>query len=204
MAKHRLTGSPVFRDMISMAQFANQQNTIIFTDQWMECSRVVERVLDIVYTLEVGELDGHDTNTLLYVSDFAQKWDISMISNLMVKEIRMWIKVSYCPAFDLLQLALKLGRNELSAEVMSAGSKQTWLANHDHKDESQRASLDGPFVVLLPPNYQSETISPDNVSNPYGGDMFDLGVMPHQCFLKLPPTVVWAMLRAQNMSDQDT
>ena len=109
----------------------------------MECSRVVKRVLDVIYTLEVGEIDGDDTNTLLFVLDFAKKWDIAMINNLMVKEIRMWNKCPGHPAFAMLLLSLKLDYNELTAEVFRADRKQQWRAEAKQKNQSQLADLDG-------------------------------------------------------------
>lgn len=58
-----------------MAQTSpQQQEPINVTDQWIECSRVIKRALDIIDTLEVGATGGGNTNLLAYVIDFAQKW----------------------------------------------------------------------------------------------------------------------------------
>jgi len=190
--------------MISLAQSRKQRDAIVLTDQWMECSRVVKRALGIIWTLEVGALDSYNTNTLLYVLDFAEKWDIPMIPKLMIKEIRRWLKLSQCPAFDLLQLSLKLKSNELSAEVIGTKLRQSWQANRKYTALSQPASLDRALDVVLLPNYRSEIIpSYHDPGHPSDGDTFDFGIMPHSFFLQLPPTVVWAMLRAQHLSKHD-
>lgn len=71
-----------------MAHCSTQRDPIILTHQYVECSQVVKRTLDIIYTLNVGETEQQDANTLMYVIDFANKWDIAMITDLVQKEVR--------------------------------------------------------------------------------------------------------------------
>ena len=185
-----------------MAQSTCQRGPILFTDQWLECSRVVKRVLDVIYTLEVGEIHGDHTNTLLFVLDFAKKWDIAMINNLIVKELRMWSRSPRHPAFAMFLLSIKLGHHGLTAEVLRADRPQQWWENGNQV--FQLASLDGKSKVRLPPNYESEVISQFKVARSPGGvNCPDLGGIPHRLFVKIPPTVVWVMLRAQHMSLHD-
>lgn len=186
-----------------MAQNPSQRSPIVLTDQWVECSRVVKRVLDIIYTLDVGDLDESNTNTLLYALDFAKKWDIFLISELMIKDIGMATTFPQCPAFELLQLSLKLDHNDLAKAVFAAECRDSWSRPSDQVFYSEMASLDGEGDLELPANYQSENVISFSSQNSYVGDIFDFGSMPHQCFIQLPPTVIWIILRAKHMAAHD-
>jgi len=74
--------------MISMAMSSTQKDPIVLTDQWVECSQVVKTALDMIYTSKLNEIGQENYNIYLYVVDFAQKWDIGMISTLMGNQFR--------------------------------------------------------------------------------------------------------------------
>jgi len=64
------------------------RDLIVLTDQWVECSQVVKTALDMIYTSKLNEIGQENYNIYLYVVDFAQKWDIGMISTLMGNQFR--------------------------------------------------------------------------------------------------------------------
>ena len=67
---------------------STQRDPIVLTDQWIGCSQVVKTALDMIYTCRLDEIGDFNFNTYLYVVDFAQKWDIGMISTLMGNQFR--------------------------------------------------------------------------------------------------------------------
>ena len=64
------------------------RDLIVLTDQWVECSQVIKTALDMIYTSKLNEIGQENYNIYLYVVDFAQKWDIGMISTLMGNQFR--------------------------------------------------------------------------------------------------------------------
>ena len=73
--------------MISMAQSSPQRDPIIFTDEYVECSRIVKMALDIIYTLKVDEFGESLARSYMYVVDFGKKWDIDLLPSVIGKAI---------------------------------------------------------------------------------------------------------------------
>lgn len=188
--------------MIAIAQSSTQRDPIVFTNQWVECSRVVKRALDIIYTSEVDEIDEDNLNSNMYVVDFARKWDITVIRTLMANQIRLSATKDKSPAFELLLISLKMNDNALAASAFGSRDREMWLG-HEYAWICEPAGLDDAEVVL-PPNYQSEPYSRrpsrDAKENPKGGDIFDLGASAYEWSIQLPPTVTWIILRSQHLS----
>jgi hypothetical protein len=205
--------SPIFRSMISMATTTAQRDPIIFTDTDVEHSLVVKETLDIIYNLEVDPYDMYYySNLYLYVIDFARKWEMSMITDFMGKEMLRCIEGGKEPqrSFYYLQLALRLGDNCLAAKCcdkMKHGAWQPRQPEHTQQDQSDDEEYSADEWEFdeedgLPKHYSSDNpahkLTRNNrIAATSGGDHLDLGAMPYSNFLTLPPTVVWIILHAK-------
>jgi hypothetical protein len=193
--------------MISMAQSSTQRDPIVFTGEWVESSRIVKMALDIIYTLEMEDLDETSARTYMYVVDFAKKWDIDLISNVIGKAVRRALKVKGCASLELLLLSLKLNNNDL-ASLSFAADGQEWPEDAEDGSEpgphTDSAGLDRQSSTRLPLNYQSECFPcfPGGEIS-FGGPTLDLGASWHQDFLQIPPTIVWIILKSQHLAAHD-
>jgi len=193
--------------MISMAQSATQRDPIVLTGEWVESSRIVKMALDIIYTLEMEDIDETSARTYMFVVDFAKKWDIDLISKVIRKAIQATLKVKGCAALELLLLSSRLNDNSL-ATLAFAAHGENWPA--DVTDTSgpgpntDTAGLDENSPRLLPLCYQSEHLpSFPGGERSFGGVPFDLGASWHQDFLQIPPTIVWIILKSQHLAAHD-
>lgn len=59
--------------MLSLAKVPSQRDPIVFTDQTIEHSMVLEKLLDIIIDCEMTPTE--DTLLIKYVIHLAQKWD---------------------------------------------------------------------------------------------------------------------------------
>jgi hypothetical protein len=199
--------------MISMAHCSTQRDPIILTHQYVECSQVVKRALDIIYTLNVGGTHHQDANTLMYVIDFANKWDIAMIIDLLQKEVRRrtekevnrQIADPSFPMFDHLRLALKLKDYKLACDVFASNKKSTW-ENEDLNNEPGHLPLETISLDHIGPVLPSNVVDEEPVENfanstlSNGGDMHDLGGSYYPYFLTIPLPIVYIILRAQHLA----
>jgi hypothetical protein len=123
-----LTDSIVFRSMISMANSNAQRDPIILTDERLENSQVVKKVLDNIYNLDIGEQKtDRDMFLLRYVIDFAKKWEMETVLKMIQKE--MWRRIdskSETPdSFYHFLIALALGDHKLAATYFASPTTQT-------------------------------------------------------------------------------
>lgn len=107
----------VFRSMITMASSTAQRDPITLTDDRLENSKVVKRVLDIVYNLDIGkQKTDQDMYLLRYVIDFAKKWEMEIVIKTIQRE--MWRRIdSKSGNPDLFRhflIALALGDTKLA------------------------------------------------------------------------------------------
>lgn len=191
--------------MIAMAQSSSQRDPIVFTDKWVECSRVVKSALDIIYSSVVGEITEDNINSHLYVLDFARKWDITIIPILMGNYVRLAVTKNGCLAFELLIVSLKMKDNDLATIAFGATDREEWNQEQDfYPAPTESTELDDDSMTVLPPNYESAPYPEyDCLEDSHGGDIFDLGASSLQWFLRLPPTVVWIILRSQHLVSKD-
>lgn len=206
---------PVFRSMISMATTASQRDPIVLTDPNVEHSLVVKEVLDIIYNHQVDALSVYAwANLYLYVVEFAKKWEMSMITDFIRKELSMDMKDDNHAfrAFDFLLVALNLGDNSLAAQCYEAMRSESWAAyDPRHVDgEVGFASDDQPYAADksefeeedgLPIQYLDDSpafkLTDNNPLAVTPNSCFGhLGAMPYSWFLRLPPTVAWIIHRA--------
>ena len=196
-----------------MAHCSTQRDPIILTHQYVECSQVVKRALDIIYTLNIGETEQQDANTLMYVIDFANKWDIAMITELVQKEIRRKTEKGInhqnpnanFPMLDHLKLALKLKDYKLACDVFASDKTGKWenemLNGEPGHLPLETISLDHIGPVLPSYSVHDEPIEGfANSTLSCGGDMHDLGGSYYPYFLSIPPPIVYIILRAQHFA----
>lgn len=159
-----------------------QQDPFNFTDQWIECSRVIKRALDIIYTLDVGTTGGGNTNLLYYVIDFAQKWGVQMIIDLLHKTLEWAAKSDQPQQSDHFLLSLKLKDNVLASQFFGHRVEELWYNQADTK------SAGSPGTQSTNLSQRKDDLPPNNLvvgneridalidySKTYGGDVFDLG-----------------------------
>jgi len=191
-----------------MAQSSPQRDPIVFTDEFVECSRIVKMALDIIYTLEMNLIDERSARSYMYVVDFGKKWDIDLLSSVISKAIRAAMKD--CPEdaepLEYMLLAWKMGDNSLASLAFSENSYE-WIprqAKYSADLLLEKTSVDGRGESTLPLNFQSEQIAPfAGGFQSFGGPTFDLGASCHQQFLQIPPTIVWIILKSQHLAAHD-
>lgn len=115
--------------MIALATSSLQRDPIRLTDTECETCGIVGAALDIVYNVEFDySSDRYDCYNVSFIIDFANKWEISMISNLIQKDFFMDAKSKGGPTYpsDCFLIALKLRNNELVRTSLDHGEKAGW------------------------------------------------------------------------------
>lgn len=155
------------------------------------------------------ELVQDDMDLVKYVIDFAKKWGISRITNIIQKEISQKLdpRREAGPPVEYFLVAVYLGDNVLAARYFrtqfnhyhyrchEVGVNVTGgdglKANEDMEQESTK----------LPHHYLSDTpargLTNDLLSGAFAGPSLDFGNMTYDQFLRFTPTLVWSVLRAQ-------
>ena len=194
--------------MISMAQSSPQRDPTIFTDEYVECSRIVKLALDIIYTLEVDYIGEVLARSYMYVVDFGKKWDIDLLSSAIGKAIRASLRIDPedGPHLEFMLLAWKMNDNRLASLAFEANADE-WPETHADEPgivPMEKTSVDKSGEARLPLNFRSEEIATfAGDCQSFGGTMFDLGASYHQHFLQIPPTIVWIILKSQHLSAHD-
>ena len=198
--------------MISMAATSSQRDPIILTDTNVEHSRVIKEALNIIYYLRVDADEAHDRASLyLYVIEFAKKWEVSMITDFIGREISRCIEggKKQWQSFNFLLLALRLGDNSLAAKCCNKMGEAEWIPVEPkitQKDETnqeryptekwefeERHGLPIPYLNDRPVHQLTKN---NPLAATPGGSCIDLRVIPYDSFLQLPPTVAWIILHA--------
>ena len=154
------------------------------------------RALNIIYTLEFDFDSGsYDSGIVLSIIEFARKWEISLIIDFMIRNLDENLNRKDEPLypFDKFLIALKLEKNRLAAAyAMSLQKCKGWrredaepkgvgeISKH-HLCNTPKATLSQAHPLL------------DIDCEEYNA----LGMIPHEFFISLPPTVGWIILRAQ-------
>jgi hypothetical protein len=186
-----------------MAGLNDQRDIIHLTDPHIECSKIVEKVLDIIYTWKVDDAFDDLPRLGPFVVDFAKKYEMDVVMAL-IKQ-RVLAKLAHCdsgergnPMAQFLT-AIKLEDYELAGTCIRANDEWSWGTREGDKPEPQ--------IPLPPPNYLSERPAPGfqsrKLGSVEGGPVFDLSACSYVVFLSLPPTVVWAMLRARRIAQTE-
>jgi hypothetical protein len=217
MEDPRTNKSPVFRSMIALANTSNQRDPIYLTDPAVEHSEVIEEALDIIYTLNFSNaLVGDDPSLVNYVVDFARKWEILMVIDIIRKEMAWDPRgiLSSNAHFESFLLAIRMKDNELAAKRYVNSGHNVWLDETDdyksNYERSREVNCDGSVGKGkrgtdrdLTEHYLSDIpasglLGDDQLlRSPGDGGVFDLGHIPYVDFLCIPPTVLWIIARAQ-------
>jgi len=184
--------------MIALAKSSPQRDSIYFTNTTFERARIVERGLNIIYTLKFDfDSDDCDLEDVLFVMELAKKWEISFITDFICRDLERNLDSKNGPkyTFDNFIIALKLERNHLAAAyAMGAGKYKGWLEQGAVRGacckELRPYLCDTPKATLSQKHPLLDIRIEDN-------SIF--GRIPHDFFLCIPPTVVWIILRAQGL-----
>ena len=212
----------VFRSMISLANSSSQRDPVNLTDPLMENSDVVLQVLDIIYTLGISaDTIEDDVDLVKYAIDFARKWEMTMVIDIIHKELSRIIdsKTGTSSHFEHFLVALHLGDNDLAADMYAGCGDEEWEGSADDGIELPLirdcwSSSDGSTPGLsdnddkaheedkhyLSDKRSADLFRKDGHVTSLGGDIFNMGRIPYGAFLQIPPTVVWIILRAQEIA----
>ena len=171
---------------------------IKMSDPMLEHSWALEPLLDIVYTMNSGVLS--DAPRTHLVLDLADKWEFAQARVLIHAAVSTRIFTGAGPWTyeQTLKLCIRLKDVKLAAACMTASRNEIWSVPHSTKPEP---NLDLPFSKdSIQQNY--DEVAPELTSfGPLkGSQVLDLGSWGYKGFLKIPPTIVWAMLRATNLA----
>lgn len=156
---------------------------------------VVKNLLDIIYTSE--PVGCHNIDLAFQVITMATKWECEAVLKILKKDlaIQALINSTNGPSTAHLRLALKLGDHHLMALI------------------AQRDRDPGPRFVLTKDSKTDPTGVHKLHDKPAAGILeasaglespfYELGGLSYADFLKLPPTVLWALARATYLARVD-
>ena len=197
--------------MVAIANCGSQRNRMPLTHPTVDHSRVVKAALDIIYTVEFSHHNiERDLNLVKYVIDFAKKWDILRITNIIRKEIAQVFSMEGLLAVEYFLVAVHLGDNGLAARYYSS---QDGFHHYRYREDledleddtetddlSENPDREQDFTKL-PQHYLSDTraegLTNELLYGSDGGASLDFGNMPYADFLRFTPTLVWSVLRAE-------
>ena len=184
--------------MIALAKSLTQQDPIYLTDATLEREKIVKRALDLIYTLGFDYVsDEYDPEIVSCVIKFAKKWEISLITDIIRKDLDRAIKSKIGPnhPFDYFLIALSLADHELAAAYFKLAEKDGWLPK-DNVWVGGDISVETGYLSDTPKAALSQK---HPLLDIHIDKKFTLGQIPHVDFLSIPPTVVWIILRAQSL-----
>lgn len=179
----------VFRSMMEIAPPVNGDRVIHLSDTTLECSRIVELVLDIVYKVDVDRRKF----TLIYdeldVLAFAAKYDMPLINKLVTLNTLTYRRSDSYPDQSL-RLAWILKDTQLL---------ETALKDHLSIQRPVDAYIEsdiGPRLDYMYDEYH------DSLDGEREGvrRWSDPSQFTYLDFLHLPPSLVWIMLQATNVA----
>lgn len=170
--------------MISLARDANQREKLIITDEILEHSLVITSLLDIIYDNKVLPL--RQVPRVIYLLRLADKWEIPMISRLILDQLRQAFYESSHHAFDLFRIAVELRDYDLASKLIGV------------YDQAPNAIDEKPHMLQVGrlPAAQYDQMAPRLLTGFIKVVLDDVYSMPYAAFIALPPKVSWALLRA--------
>jgi len=189
----------VFRALLSMPNSGPdpKRAAIELSDPMLEHSWVLEPLLDIVYTGDTSLIDEMRRTRL--VLDLADKWEFGQaralihgaVSTRVLTEAGGWsIKAN-------LSLCIRLKDPKLVAACIRAHRNETWSTSRSKKPEPNLAP---PFSNdSLRRSYDGCAPGLKKIRSLQSTQVLDLGTWAYMNFLQIPPTIVWAMLRATHL-----
>jgi hypothetical protein len=201
--------------MIALASNFSQRDPIKLTDPLLEHSYVIEQILDIIYSVSIDAETIIDyVDVVKFTIDFARKWEMSMITDIIRKELLRVIdsKSGASSHFEHFLVALHLGENAIATSMyMACQRKEEWSGDASGwkttgYDNGTLGKADNSGVVHYHSDKKAAGLYGVNSGSaaPLSGDVFNFGIMPYHVFLDLSPTVVWIILRAQEIGKMKT
>jgi hypothetical protein len=181
--------------MLGIAQSTDQRDPITLSDPHVEHSIVIRATLDILYDHEIESF--MDDKLYHHVIEFAQKWDMPIISRTIVTEFRSHANTPkmFSTINPMFRLSVDIGDHDLIAAMVRSCHGNKWLAAGVEPADSSphlpplKLALDDPIV-----NFEAERYLK-------GAPVFHLGGWPYAKFAALPTPLAWAILRAQEAVD---
>jgi len=171
---------------------------IELSDPMLEHSWALEPLLDIVYNGDTSLIDEMRRTRL--VLDLADKWEFAQARALIRGAVstRVFTEAGGWSIKANLSLCIRLEDPKLVAACIRAYRNETWSSSRSKKPEPNR---DLPFSsASLRPTYDEAAPGLTSFGPLKGSEVLDLGSWGYKGFLKIPPTIVWAMLRATNLA----
>lgn len=156
---------------------------------------VVKNLLDIIYT---SEPTGCQNIELAFqVITLATEWECEAVLKILKKDltIQALINSTQGPSNDHLRLAFKLGDHHLMALI----------AQRDRNPGSKFVLSKGPKMDATGVHKQYDRTAAGLVGSSAGieSPFFEIGGFSYAEFLRLPPTVVWALARSTYLARKD-
>lgn len=157
---------------------------------------MLESLLDSVYELEVTCLN--DYLKARAVMDLAEKWCFTHV----IKLIKYHFRNGKCEGTGLsmqrFALALALKDEEQVNACLTTWHASRWGGSPDKVNRpGQVPSLNKVSCLYLYEQPLSKLLTHGTIT---GGDVFDFGTWSYREFLQIPPTAIWAILRARQQS----
>lgn len=183
--------------MLSLAKVPSQRDPIVFTDQTIEHSMVLERLLDIIIDCEMTPTE--DIRLIKYVIHLAQKWDFTNALKVMRTDIRLAICDDSGRYLDdcLLHWGTELKDYECLSWLIRYGGDGTWCDYFGpQKSDSITSGNSTDGAGLLSHSKNGGGLE--------GAHLFEPGSMGVEGYLDLPPLVHWAIARATLLAEKET
>jgi hypothetical protein len=183
--------------MLSMPKpsSTSERTVIHIWDTMLEHSWALEPLLDVVYTMDMRFLD-HELRAHL-VLDLAEKWDFAQARALIHAALSRRVHSPEPPSFRRdFGLSLKSKDPKLASACIKGYKDKRWGPS------TTSAEKDGdlPFSKrTIRPKYDDPAPGLEGSGAISGGKIVDLGAWGYNRFLQVPPSAVWALLRATHV-----
>jgi hypothetical protein len=176
---------------------STKRDPIELLDPMLEHSWVLESLLGVIYDLNMDFLsDGLRVHLVL---DLADKWEFTKARALVHGAIAQDVFHRKGSITERFEISLKLKDPRMAATWIREFSTKVWGSSLVESEwvlpfskDSIRRMYDDSAAGLRP------------ISAAAGGRIWDLGTWRYETFLKLPPTAVWALLRAVYVGTERT
>ena len=172
---------------------------IELSDPMLEHSWALAPLLRVVYNGDTSLIDEMRRTRL--VLDLADQWEFAQARTLVHGAVstRVLTDAGGWSIKATLSLCIRLNDPKLVAACIRAYRNETWSTSRSKKPEPNR---DLPFSsASLRQTYDEAALGLTSFGPLKGSQVLDLGSWgcKHKGFLKIPPTIAWAMLRATHL-----
>jgi len=168
---------------------------IELSDPMLEHSWALEPLLDIVYTMDTSLID--ELRRTYLVLDLADKWEFVQARALIHAAVSTRVLTKARSIKATLSLCIRLKDPKLVAACIRAYRNETWSVPHPTKPDPDLDLLFSKDSIRQ--NYDERAPNLANFASLKGAKVLDLGTWRYTSFLQIPPTIVWAMLRATHL-----